>query len=139
MSRDISKQTRVLSAEIESGSDTTTAVYLDKLYKIIPAELTAAYLAVASFLTDANDPLANAQTLIVFAVFLTILTPFYLSRLQKVGNRVQLIVSTISFPVWAMCISTSIVTLLVPAITPQLITVVMIAWVLVTPLLVPES
>lgn len=110
--------------------------YLDRLYKIIPAEITAAYLAVSSFLTDPINPMSNSITLLIFAVFLTILAPFYLWILAGVRNKVQIVVSTISFPIWAICISTSLVTLAVPAITPETITVVMVAWVLVTPLLV---
>lgn len=110
--------------------------YLDRLYKIIPAEITAAYLAVSSFLTDPINPMSNSMTLLVFAVFLTILAPFYLWILAGVRNKVQIVVSTISFPIWAICISTALVTLAVPAITPETITVVMVAWVLVTPLLV---
>ena len=110
--------------------------YLERLYKIIPAELTAAYLAIASLLTDKTDLLHNVPLLLAFAIFLTALTPFYLYRFQNVRTISQLIVSTISFPIWAMSISTAVVSLAIPVVTPLMITVVMVAWVLLTPLLV---
>jgi len=111
--------------------------YLDKLYKIIPAEITAAYTAIASFLWDPINPGHNIYVLLGFGIFLAVINPLYLYRLQNVRNTMQLIVSTISFPIWAACISTPLVTGALPMITPQIITVVMVAWVLATPLLVP--
>jgi len=136
MAREIVRETKRASGAAAPATD-STAAYLDKLYKIVPAELTAAYLAISSFLTDQVNPLANMHVLLAFAAFLTILTPLYLWRLQNVRNVAQIVVSTISFPIWAICISTSIVTLAIPALTPQIITVVMVAWVMATPLLVP--
>ncbi len=110
--------------------------YLDRLYKIIPAEMTAAYLAISTLLTDTTNPEAHATTLLIFAVFLMLLTPLYLWRLAGVRNMAQILVSTVSFPIWAAAISTSLLTLMFDFITPEIITVVMVGWVLVTPLLV---
>lgn len=111
--------------------------YLDKLYKIIPAEITAGYTAIASFLWDPIEPGRYLFVLLGFGIFLAVLNPLYLYRLQNVRNTMQIVVSTISFPIWATCISTPLVTGALPLITPQIITVVMVAWVLATPLLVP--
>lgn len=113
--------------------------YLERLYKIIPVELTAAYLAISSLLTDRTNMLGNSYTLLAFAVLLTVLTPLYLYRLQNVRSRSQLIVSTVSFPVWAVCISTAVVTMAVPVITPEMITATMVGWVLAAPLLVSST
>ena len=88
--------------------------YLDRLYKIIPAEVTAAYLAVSTLLADPLNPWI----------------------LAGVRNGMQIVVSTISFPIWAISISAAMVTLAFPFVTPETITVVRVAWVLVTPLLV---
>ena len=110
--------------------------YLDRLYKIIPAEVTAAYLAVSTLLADPLNPQSNELTLLLFGIFLTLLTPFYLWILAGVRNGMQIVVSTISFPIWAISISAAMVTLAFPFVTPQTITVLMVAWVLVTPLLV---
>lgn len=120
-----------------AGAGNPGQQYLDKLYKIIPAEITAGYTAIASFLWDPIDPGKNIYVLLGFAVFLTVINPLYLYRLQMVRNRMQIVVSTISFPIWAACISTPLLTGAVSFITPQIITVVMVAWVLATPLLVP--
>jgi hypothetical protein len=111
--------------------------YLDKLYKIIPAEITAGYTAIASFLWDPVDPSSNAYVLLGFGLFLAVINPLYLFRLQNVRNVMQIVVSTISFPIWAACISTPLITGAISFVTPQMITVVMVAWVLATPLLVP--
>ena len=116
-----------------------TGNYLEKLYKIIPTELTAAYVAISAFLVDDVIPDKNNYLLFGFGVFLTILTPLYLYRLQNVTHVLQLIVSTVSFPIWAVTISTSLVVEATSLLTTQIITVVMVAWVLVTPLIVPSQ
>jgi hypothetical protein len=128
---------RNIPAPQGAGAANPGQQYLDKLYKIIPAEITAGYTAIASFLWDPIDPLSNINVLLGFAVFLAIINPLYLYRLQNVRNTMQIVVSTISFPIWAACISTPLVTGAISDITPQIITVVMVAWVLATPLLVP--
>lgn len=127
---------RNISAPAAAGASNPGQQYLDKLYKIIPAEITAGYTAVSSFLWNPIDPQSNIYVLLAFGVFLTILNPFYLRQLQGVTNTMQIVVSTISFPIWAICISTPVVTGAVDFLTPQIITVAMIAWVLTTPLLV---
>ncbi len=137
MARDIPAPQPGVAGPLGSAAGDPGQQYLDKLYKIIPAEITAGYTAIASFLWDPIDPGKNTYVLLGFAIFLTILNPLYLFQLQRVRNRAQIAVSTISFPIWAACISTPLVTGAIPFITPQIITVVMVAWVLATPLLVP--
>ena len=121
------------------AKDAALSGYLEKLYKIIPVELTAAYLAISSLLTDEVNATGNVYTLLLFAILLTILTPFYLYRFQSVRTKSQLLVSTLSFPVWAACISTAVLVAAVPSIKPQMVTVLMVGWVLVTPLLVSDK
>ncbi len=110
--------------------------YLDQLFKIIPAEITGAYVAASAFLIGPN-PESETLMLAGFAVFLTFLVPFYLRKLQGVHNRAQLIVSTISFPIWAA--STSIVLIAsYIGVWSKILGLVLIGWVLVTPLLIPS-
>lgn len=130
---------RNISATVADGGGNQGQQYLDKLYKIIPAEITAGYTAVSSFLWNPLAPQDNVYVLLAFGVFLTVLNPLYLRQLQGVSNKMQIVVSTISFPIWAICISTPVVTGALDFLTPQIITVVMIAWVLTTPLLVPPE
>ena len=71
-----------------------TAGYLEKLTKLIPGEMVALYLAIASFVPKE----VVAQFIVAGLVF--VLTPLYLLNVAKVKNAVQIVVSTISFAVW---------------------------------------
>lgn len=71
-----------------------TAGYLEKLTKLIPGEMVALYLAIASFVPKE----VIAQFIVAGLVF--VLTPLYLLNVAKVKNIVQIVVSTISFAVW---------------------------------------
>lgn len=111
--------------------------YLDTLYKTVPTELTAAYIAISSLFavpspTAGSDPDA---WLFALAIVLTVLVPFYLIYLQDVKNVAQIACSTISFPIWAANVSSAIVIerTEVPA---ALLTSILILWTLVVPLLV---
>jgi hypothetical protein len=113
--------------------------YLDRVYKLIPAELAAAYCAAQSFLGVPEDPKDNIFLLSGFGIFLTILVPFYLMRLQGVSNIWQIVVSTISLPVWAANISILYVGLILAPMWPKIFGLGLIGWVLVTPLLVGKT
>jgi len=60
------------------------------VYKIIPAGLTAAYIAGQSYLGVPQKPEDNIIVLVGRGVFLTALVPFYLMRFQKVFNWSQI-------------------------------------------------
>ena len=70
--------------------------YKDRLLKLIPSEIVAAYLVLAGII-----PLASAKwgTLIV-SIILLILVPFYLWKIHNVTRASQIIVTSISFVVW---------------------------------------
>lgn len=74
--------------------------YSDRLIKFIPTEIIAAFLTIQSLVQSApaDFPLQNVMW-IVF-IFLLILTPLYLWRVQNVNKRVQLGISTVSYAVW---------------------------------------
>lgn len=123
---------RQIAGGVNNASD-----YLDRLFKLIPAEVTAAFVAVQTLLTNPDAPNQNFWILAAFGAFLTFITPFYLRRLQNVTNLYQLMATTISFPIWAANIAVAQVTVEFDWISPQLLTVVMIGWVLLIPLVVP--
>lgn len=109
--------------------------YLDKLYKLIPAEVTAAYTAIASLTSDPDTPNASIIMLTAFAVLL-VCVPFYLSRLQGVSNQRQIAVSTVSFPVWAANISSTALIENYPTyLSGVVLGVALILWTVITPLL----
>jgi hypothetical protein len=76
--------------------------YSSKLAKLIPAEVTAAYLAVNSLVpVDQGYSAPVKITLIVLTVF----CPLYLWVLQNVRDPLQLLFTTGAFPLWALNIS----------------------------------
>jgi len=76
--------------------------FLTKVLKIIPAEIIAAYLAIAGAIPE-DDP-KTKMILIIVSIFLFWIIPFYLIFLQKVVNVFQVVVTSLSFPVWIFSI-----------------------------------
>lgn len=70
--------------------------YGDRLLKLIPSEIVAAYIAVQGMIPEGTSP----WFLLSVSILLTLMTPFYLKRCQGVGHPVQLLVSTLSFIIW---------------------------------------
>jgi len=70
--------------------------YRDRLLKLIPSEIVAAYMVLAGIIPPDR---AKWGTLIV-SIVLLVLVPFYLWRMQNVQRNSQLIVTMISFVVW---------------------------------------
>ena len=82
---------------------TTNDSYLDKVKKLIPAEVSAAFLAI-----NASIPLDD-RNLIYVVIFFVILIPIcalYLRQLESVTSiRQVLFTSGIAFPIWALNIA----------------------------------
>lgn len=113
MSREIisSKDILVFQNNADSGQRATSTAmaqvkdgYFDRLFKYIPAELVAGYIFVTGSVKQLTAPgETKLLSWLLFAVF-TILTPLYLNRVQKVRKLKQLVVSTLSFVVWAFAL-----------------------------------
>lgn len=73
-----------------------TQKYKDRLLKLIPSEIVAAYMVLSGIIPSDS---AKWGTLIVF-IALLVLVPFYLKRIQNVQRNSQLMVTAISFVVW---------------------------------------
>ncbi|MGJ8529386.1 hypothetical protein [Maritalea sp.] len=90
MSRDIS----------EANSDNSIESYLDKLFRLIPTEVTAAFLAINTLLgTDNNS--VNIYLSLLSAFVLACLSPLLLQRFAGVRSKIQLVSSPITFLIWA--------------------------------------
>ncbi len=87
-----------MAREIDSDTDDYSA----KLLKLIPAEVSAAYLSINS-LVSLEEGFSGKMWLSLIA--LTLMCYLYLTMLRGVRNQVQAIFTTISFPVWAANIS----------------------------------
>ena len=81
----------------------TNDSYLDKVKKLIPAEVAAAFLAI-----NASIPLDDSKLKFAFGFFV-ILIPIcvaYLRVFERVSNWLQIaFISGIAFPVWALNIA----------------------------------
>ncbi len=74
--------------------------YVDKLIKLIPAEVVALWISLRSILAATH----NVPAWLPWAVFgiLLVLTPVYLHRVAKIGKSKQLALCTGAFAVWAL-------------------------------------
>ena len=81
---------------------TTNSEYAERLAKIIPSELIAAFIAVDGILNAI--PEQKTILLSIVCVILAILVPIHLRLVSGVRNPVQLFVSTVSFAVWVFSI-----------------------------------
>ena len=70
--------------------------YKDRLLKLIPSEIVAAYMVLAGIIPKDS---AKWGTLVV-SIVLLILVPFYLWKIQNVKITSQILVTAISFVVW---------------------------------------
>lgn len=115
--------------------------YKDKLLKLIPSEIVAAYMVIHGIL---HGPVAQAHTIqigqtdltapvawIVFAV-LFVLTPVYLARIHHVTRISQLALTTASFAVWVYTLGGPFQ--LAGWYHPQIASVLLVLWTLIIPL-----
>ena len=75
--------------------------YLTRLLKYIPAEMVALWVTTYG-IASVDIPFEIITWLIFIAIL--VLTPLYLWRLQKVNNKLQLGLSTVSFAVWVFAL-----------------------------------
>ena len=100
--------------------------YRDRLVKLIPAEIVAAYLALQPSLVDLGD-----AVIVVVIAALFVLTFFYLRQLGGVKNLFQLGFSSISFLIWVYSIAPE--PILKVLYNPPLASVVLVMWTLLVP------
>ena len=77
--------------------------YQDKILKMIPSEIVAAYLVVEPLARQVSfGESSEGSKLVEWIVFgvLLALTPLYLARVQAVENARQIALTTASFVVW---------------------------------------
>jgi hypothetical protein len=77
--------------------------YKDKLVKLIPAEIVAAYITIHGLVINSAENNKDTLLWIVFG-FLVFLTPAYLHKLMKVTAWKQIIFTTIAFVIWVTAI-----------------------------------
>ena len=90
----------MVGRQVDNAADS----YPAKLAKLIPAEVSAAYLAINSLVpaSDGFSPIMMASLAI-----LTVFCALYLWKVQNVTNILQIAFTTGSFPIWALNISST--------------------------------
>jgi hypothetical protein len=77
--------------------------YLEKIKKLIPAEVSAAYLAINTMIPSEDSAF---MWVLIFSGILMILCWLYLAKFQNVTGVYQLGFTTfVAFPIWAVNIS----------------------------------
>jgi hypothetical protein len=99
-------KTTVMPREIKSVKDAELidsaerpSNYKERLVKLIPSEIIAAYVTIYGLIEGFNG--GNKEKLLwIVIVILIITTPFYLTRVSYVTQKSQLLFSTFGFVIW---------------------------------------
>jgi hypothetical protein len=96
MARQVIK-TQVLQRDLTSGKDN----FKDRLVKMIPGEVVAAYLACNTTITQ-----FKGEDFLYWVVlgFMLLLMPFYLVRIMKVTDTAQIVIMCVAFLLWCATI-----------------------------------
>ena len=105
-------------------------IYQEKLLKLIPSEIVAAYLALQGIVPEEH----SKWGLLFISIILLILTPFYLKKFQNVTHWLQLTITTLSFIIWIYTLGGPFE--LWGLYIPWIGSIVMVIWTLIVPLLI---
>lgn len=105
--------------------------YQDALVKIIPSEIVAAFMVIDGLITG-DEPYVNWLNIIVFAILL-ILIPLYLVFIYKIWDPLQILFTTLSFPVWVYWLGGPFKVWGIHY--PQIASILLILWTLLIPLI----
>ncbi len=83
-----------MSREVDPGDK-----YLDRLYKLLPAEVTGAYIAIRTLIDPTTNN--NDNYLLFFATVIFVLSPFLYYWALDIKNLPQVVFLTFSYVVWA--------------------------------------
>ena len=92
---------RLASGQASTGE--VTKDNLEKVVKLVPAELITGYSALISAAANFHDAIARNIGFAISFVLCGVLTPIYLNKMAEAGKPkiVHLVVSTLAFVVWA--------------------------------------
>ncbi len=98
------------SKGLEFQTDTIDS-YKDKLLKLIPSEIIAAYVSIHGLLK--GNAVQNQDTILWIVIgILFLLTPIYLKRFQNVNNNLQIVFTCIAFLIWVFATGSPLKTIL---------------------------
>lgn len=83
----------------KSKNETENDSYVNQIIKLIPVDIVGVYLGITKLLSTWEESYPIIQTSIFLIIL--IITPFYLKRADSQIDIRHIVVSTISFAVWA--------------------------------------
>lgn len=108
MGREIKLSSTTKGFEIQTN---TVDDYKDKLLKLIPSEIIAAYVSIHGLLK--GNAVQNQDTILWIVIgILFLLTPIYLKRFQHVNNNLQIVFTCIAFLIWVFATGSPLKTIL---------------------------
>jgi hypothetical protein len=112
--------------------------YLDKLLKLIPSEIVAAYLFIQNIM--ANQPIVFGNkdysiiALWIVLIILLIITPVYLVNVQQVFKMNQIVLSSLSLIIWAYSLGGPFE--MEGWHNPQIAAILLVLWTLIVPIFI---
>jgi len=104
-------QPKMRAAEVAAPTPQVPDEYLSKVLKLIPAEVVSLYIALAGIIVVGGQAV-NGEALFWFIFVVCLIgTPLYLMKITKVGDLLQLGISTIAFVVWVFALGGPFATL----------------------------
>ncbi len=109
--------------------------YKDKLLKLIPSEIVAAYMTIDGMIPEASatDPLPKWVSLGVLILMLALIPP-YLKKFYNVQQSRQVIFTMLAFAIWVYWLGRPF-TFWVPHVT-WLASILLIVWTLLIPIFI---
>ena len=97
-------QPKMRAADVAEPTPQVPDEYLSKVLKLIPAEVVSLYIALAGIIVVGGQAV-NGEALFWFIFVVCLIgTPLYLMKITKVGDLLQLGISTIAFVVWVFAL-----------------------------------
>lgn len=129
--------------EFKANSSGDTQTYMEQVVKYIPAEIIGGYVAINGFLASVPANMLYPALWINFG-FCAVLTVVYLLKLSGPGDatKTQLIISFISFIIWAYSITGTSGVFGAGGINiyySQIASVLLVVFSLLTPLFTPKA
>ena len=111
-----------------------TQNYYEKLLRLIPSEIVAAYLVIIGII----PPNVPVWLNVVVTSILLLIIPFYLYRALNVKNKLQIITTTIAFIVWVYSFNGGIFNSF-GLYKPWIASIILVLFTLIMPILIVEK
>ena len=114
---------------------TSESTYVEKLVKLIPGEIIAAYLAILGIVQPHLD--YRFPVLIISIIVLLLLIPYYLRAHNRVTSWRNILITMVSFLVWVVNLGGPFED--IPGFESWLGSILIILWTLAAPVLAQEE